>query len=319
MKQPVGKKATEPEEPAIEVEESETPETEAETGTEGSGDSEVESREALERRARVQGWRPKAEYRGSAPWVDAETYLERGLAIQPILQQRLRDSEERERANAASMAEMRSAMDRLREMAETAETRARESAEREFAKQKRELETRRQEAARVADVAAVETVSREIEALKPPAAPARAAATQPSSPAGDVAEKAAVDAFVAVEPWFKSDPEAAAFASARYGSLQKSRPELSHSERLAEVKRDVVRRFPEHFENEAARRPAAVTTPSGGGSVRRSKGWTWEDVPADVRTQADRDIAAVNKGRKDGKTYTRADFVKIFFSGQEKQ
>lgn len=39
----------------------------------------------LEKEARLYGWKPEAEYKGKAPWIDAETYVNRGREIAPIL------------------------------------------------------------------------------------------------------------------------------------------------------------------------------------------------------------------------------------------
>jgi hypothetical protein len=43
------------------------------------------SADEIETRARTMGWLPKEEFTGKAPWVDAETYVERGEQILPML------------------------------------------------------------------------------------------------------------------------------------------------------------------------------------------------------------------------------------------
>lgn len=63
---------------------------ESQTPREPSAD-EVAEQKALERQARAQGWRPKAEFKpdGTAEWVDAATFLERGAKFKRNMQRQI--------------------------------------------------------------------------------------------------------------------------------------------------------------------------------------------------------------------------------------
>lgn len=64
-------------------------ETGAGTGTEQPSADEIAETKALERQARAQGWRPKDEYKGEAPWTDAATFLERGAKFRKTMQREI--------------------------------------------------------------------------------------------------------------------------------------------------------------------------------------------------------------------------------------
>lgn len=290
----------------------------------------------VEARARLMGWKDKSEFdRPPERWVDAETFVARGENILPVLKENLHrveaalsDANRKIADMQADSAANAKAVEHIREMGVTAEVRAFERAKREIERERRETQKRLDEAAATADVAGVRTASAELAALKDPEPPKpapeapRREAPAPAPVVADVSEAAAVAKFAADNAsWFKPNSEAGDYASARYGSLLKERPGLSHTERLDEVRKAVVRRFPEVFENPAAREAPRVAAPSGTGPTGggRKRGWTFDDLPPDVKAVADKTIADLAKGYKGpkDKAYGRQDYVNTYFAGQE--
>lgn len=269
----------------------------------------------LEARARRFGWKDKSEFgAGRLPerWVDAETFLQRQETNLPVLKENLHRLEGRYEQSQAQIARLEAegtardaALTQLRDLTQTAELRA-------FERAKAELQGRIGEAAKVADVAAVNAAASELAALKQPAVlPQVARPAVATTPIVDQEELAAVQDFRRLEGWFTSDTAAQALAVAEYD--RQLRQPGSPKERLARVREAVAKRFPEHFpENPAAMRAAAVATPSGGGARPAGKLAGWNSLPADVRAVAGKMISDVNKGRKDGKTFTKEDYAATY-------
>lgn len=293
---------------------------------------------AIEARARASGWKDRDEFdRPPERWRSAKEFLEVQDRNVPVLRENLHRVEAQlgtlQATNAGLKDEvsgLRVAFEHVQSLAMTAEQRAYERAKTDFAKEKREIEARIDTAAATADVAGVKTAREALSALKEPVMvrteppPKVRTEVAPANPAGDPVETAAVQAFAAENRWFKSsshpdgNDEATEYASARYGTLQRTRPDLNHAQRLVEVKKSVSARFPELFTAPGAGSPQRVAAPSGGGPSRSgpSVGKSWNDVPSEDRAAAAKIISDVNKGRKDGKKFTEAEYAALYFQGK---
>ena len=289
-------------------------------------DKEAARAAGIEARARVFGWKDKSEFdRPPERWVDAGEYLRRQETNLPVLKENLHRLEGMYGTTKSELdgvkadnAALRASVDHLRDLTLTAETRA-------FERAQKEIRGRIAESAKVADVPAVEAATKELAELKAPVAAPPVAKPTAVANAPDPAELAAVQRFTAENAaWFGEgkDEVATAVAVAEYGRQMK-RAGLTPEARLAEARKAVEKRFPEHFApaekpvvpaNPAASRPAAVATPSGagGGSPPAGKDGGWSLIPADVRAAADKMIADVNKGRKDGKLFTRKEYAETY-------
>lgn len=290
-------------------------------------------RDEVEARARRLGWKDKHEFdRPPERWVDAQTYMERGEAALPVLRENfhrvesmLSAEQQQTRTLREDVAGLRTAFDHMAQMAHTSEQRAYERAKRDFQVEKRDLEERIDRSAAAADVQGARTAREALASLRepaPPQAPLQPAAPRPPQPAGpDPSELAAVRNFTARERWFKTpenpngNDEATEFAGARYSALQRSQPGLTHEERLERVRDAVQTRFAELFGNPAREAPARVASPSLGGapSPRPGTGTRWEDIPAADRPAAEKMLTDVNRGRKDGKTFTKGEYAELYF------
>lgn len=83
-------------------------EGEAET-TQQSSAEDIAEQKALERQARAQGWRPKAEFKpdGNNEWVDAATFLERGAKFKRNMQRQIDQLEAARARDAKTLAQFK--------------------------------------------------------------------------------------------------------------------------------------------------------------------------------------------------------------------
>lgn len=243
----------------------------------------------IEGQARRMGWRPKEEFdRPPARWVDAKTFVERGLAELPIVRERYRklDSQMANTvveltATKSKVEEQSSIIHEMREMLKSAEDRA-------YVRAARELAERERAAVEAADTAAYDRVQQERRDLEvtrrpppvttpaPPVAAAPPAAT-PAPPAPDPV----IEQWVAENPWFTTDPVLNSVAIAIDAQVKREHPEWTVSEQLAEAKRQVVARFPEKFENSRRAAPPAVMTSNNSPPRQRKKGI--KDLPKEFQ------------------------------------
>lgn len=220
-----------------------------------------------EARARAQGWVPKEEFRGPAEkWRDADEFVRRGEEELPILRERSRTLE---RKLAEVERENVSRYQRLEKMTEIALTR-----------QRQELQSRYEAAMRQAvesgDVQRYDQLrNQQYEAVtdfdKRTRAQIEEPAAQPGAPPPHV--QAAVQRWSAANTWFNSDPELNYAAQGVHVRLNREKPGLSIEENLAEVTKEMRRRFPDKFGT--TEREPAVVEGSGGrmaSGARRSPG-----------------------------------------------
>ena len=263
--------------------------------------------EALEteRRARLYGWKDKTEFdRPPERWKPAKEFLETQETNLPVLKENLHrlegkfgQTEQSLREVTDRLAGMTAAFEHMQGLAMTAEQRAFERAKKEFEREKTDLERTIDQAAGQADVTTVRNARQALAQLReptPPAAPERrpAPARVETAPAQDPAETAAITAFTASEKWFRT--------------------------RLSEVREAVSQTFPRLFAAPGGNDPVRVAAPSTTGPGRSTtlSGRGWNDIPAEDRSAAKKIIDDVNRGRKDGKKFTEAEYASTYWKGQ---
>jgi hypothetical protein len=239
----------------------------------------------VEARARKMGWRPKSEYeasgRDTSKFVSAEEFIRRGENELPVIRERFRKLEKLTDKQAKEISE---GTQLLRDLV------ANQKAERDKAVKKAiaELTTKRKEASAVGDADAVEAISGEIEEQKAELKkPVEAEREQKQEVA-----KAPPELIAWVEAnksWFEGDPEAHDFAVSVYGRLQAD-DSLTETERLAQTRARVAKRFPEHFTNTRRAQPGAVEAGNGGGGIGRGRAAQkgWGDLPRDAQDIGER-------------------------------
>lgn len=245
----------------------------------------------IEGRARAMGWRPKEEFRGPADkWVPAEEFVRRGEEILPIVNAKNKRLEEEVSSLKSQLGETTTVIKDFRDQYQRGVDAA-------YKRGRADLEKEREAAVAEGDTAKFKAVQAQIDELDTE----HRQAVQPAAPSeqprkdgqGDAPRKDGpqldpyVHTWVAENPWFNSDSEARAFASALDRDLMQSIPDIR--DRLSAVKEKVRKRFPELFSNPRRDSAASVATPSGNeGGGTRKKGPSYADLPADAKAACDR-------------------------------
>jgi hypothetical protein len=239
--------------------------------------------EAIEHRARVQGWRPEDEYRGKpGTWIDAETFLERGKEIKNFTK---RENERLQRELAATkqaLEEQGKTIEEIRQYHADMEKRAIEGA---IARLKRE----RSEALGAGNMALAEELGDEIDELKnaPSTVPAKKDAQAPAPTPTPTAPQ--MDPDVARwhkenASWYNQDEENEDLVAYADGMAQKlrTRDDLSVQEKLDELTARTKKAFPDRF---GTRKRTALTPGAGEGGGRegsRKSAKSVASLPADA-------------------------------------
>ena len=224
-----------------------------------------------EARARAQGWVPKEEFRGPADkWRDADEFVRRGEEELPILRERSRTLE---RKLAEIERENSTRYQRLEKLTEAALTRQRHDLQSRYEAAMRDAaatgDVQRYDQLRVQQYEAVSDFDKR---TRPPVEDQ----TQNDKNAAPAHEQAAVEQWVEKNSWFRSDEELNMAAQGVHMRLRRDKPGMSLSENLAEVAREVRRRYPDKFGSQE-RDPAVVEGSAGrmpSGGTRRSAGLT---------------------------------------------
>lgn len=256
-----------------------------------------------EARARRMGWHPKDEYeasgRDASRWVSAEDFIARGEAELPVLRDRNRNLDKKV-GNLEKKLDEGHAL--LRDLVASQAAREKKAVEKAIS----ELKAERRAASQAGDTERVEALSTEIEETQAAAAAAKPVEQRQEQARANVPQEV-VD-WAEANPWFNTNRAMHAIAVAHYGDLLENpaTKKLNETEKLARVKAEVVKRFPEAFAN--SRRSEAPAVESGNGGVRRpSGGKTWNDIPAEDRAIGARLIKA-------GAVKDQAAYAKDYFA-----
>lgn len=250
-------------------------------------------------RARRLGWRPEEEYSGKRPWVPADKFIETAENELPVLRENLRRLDnlyvKETTALKNEVTEIKQVLTDFREFSTRAEQRA-------YEKAKRELLEKRDVAVAHADTETFKAIDKEIAELdnsvKPPAPPERK--TDATKPPDDPA----IVAWVSENPWFTTDPAMAEYAKSQDAHLIRTKPGLSITERLAEVKERTRVEFPDKFGNPRREQASSVAEP-GAQTTRKKGGKTYDDLPADAKAACDKFVRTIPG-------YKREDYVKEY-------
>lgn len=271
----------------------------------------------VEARARLMGWKPKEEFRGdSSRWTDAETFVERGEKILPIVLERNRALEDKFNKQGQELGEVKTKLTEIGQAFVEYRDLASKAEERSYKRAKAELEARMAQAVDTADRAAFASARAELDALDPPPAPKRADDTirQVVPPPPQV--EPAVQDWINDNQWFNRDALMAGFATTLHGQLLKDKPGMSIADNLAEVRKEVMARFPEKFGNPKREGAAAVAAPAAAPRKGKSDKRTYDDLPADAKAACDKYVVMINAS-KPKVPYSREEYVKLYFAGEE--
>lgn len=207
------------------------------------------------------GWAPKDQWRGNPDeWKDAKAFLKTTVDINRTLSKD------------------------VRELKKTTERMAKTSAtimERALSEQREDLEHRFAAAVAANDPKAARDAQKALDQLDVP---------------GEATDH--MTDFVARNPWFEKDQDAAAYAFA-ICERNKTKPA---EEQLRLAEEAVKKRFPEHFPD--GKKPQPAVNDPGSRIAATPKGKTFADLPRDAQAAC---VQFEKKGVK------RADYVKSYF------
>ena len=309
-----------------------------------------QSQADLEKLARSNGWRPKAEFKGFGEWVDAAEYLRRNEEHLPIIKGRLKKTEEQLAAARADTAALRAevaagntqlasanqAVNDIREMLTTAEER---SYKRAVADLSKKMDTAiadgDQDAARAAR-AELESVTEEARKRAEKVATTKKTADDATQPRTDPAATAWIASDE--QAWYREIPGAKGWAEQMF--VDPKYKHLGVADRLAKISAEAPdvfgHKYPTYFkaaedddepekeepedkgaeeERVPARRAARVAQPRGTQGGARSREPTFEDLPPEAKAAYAREAKAVEdhgKAKGTGAKFTKEEYLATY-------
>lgn len=295
-----------------------------ETGGTGDRDDDVAE---VEGRARRLGWTPQDQFRGpKANWLPADQFVDKVEGEVPVMRERLRFQDDEIKKRDRQITELNGLFEEQSTLLRELVKKTRTGEQRDYESQRRAIKNRISEAAKSADLAAHAAAMEELEELeknRPTVEPERQPASKPNGddtdeqppprrrddrrPDGQRQQQHPqvsqdVEQWVGENPWFNTDRVANSAAVTLHG--QNIANGMSEADSLVDVRAEIERRFPEHFENGLRKAPAAVRTPSPPPRRQRT-GKTYDDLPADAKAQCDQYCRTI-------KGYTREEYVKDY-------
>lgn len=209
-------------------------------GADGGNDDDGSHELSVEQRARMQGWKPLAEFGGPRDqWRTAEDYLARADSEMPLLRSRLRAFEGR---IASLDRKLQESAEVIGDMSE----RLRSSDERAIKRARAELEAKRREAVAMADTDAFDAAERELTELDESRPKPKNGAAPAGQSNGAVPPPEVLD-WARNNPWFHADQGLRNAATAAHVALLNSEPNLSLAENLERVTRTMRAMYPDRL------------------------------------------------------------------------
>lgn len=225
------------------------------------------------------GWVPKEKFRGSEDdWVDAETFVQRGREINPILKAN-NDRLKKEIDDLKSkLEESTISVKEFKKFQEEAYARK----EQTYKEQIESLKTAKKEAIELGDGGRVIEIDDQIDEIKE--AQRQAKEVVQESPKKPEADPAFV-AWMEENSWYTKDKRLTALADAIGEEVKRENPNLIGKDFLEEVVARVKEEMPHKFED-GRKRVSSVEGSSTARSVSGKKR-TYDNLPADAKVACD--------------------------------
>lgn len=249
-----------------------------------------EVNEAVAKEARLFGWVPREEFRGSDDeWVDADVFVKRGKEINPILRKNnetlLKKLEEKSKEIDSIKADVQEFKKFQKESFERKQV--------ELEVQIAELKTRKREAIAEGNGDLVVDIDDQIDEIKEAQREAKEEAKKKpeaeAPKAADIPEDPALQAWLGKNTWFGQDTEMTDMANGLGASVRRQFPHLSGQAFLDKLDDKIVEYFPQKVLGNKARGSAVDSS----GDVRGGSGngkKSYDNLPADAKQACDRFI-----------------------------
>jgi hypothetical protein len=247
----------------------------------------------IEKEARIFGWVPKEEFRGSeTDWVDADVFVKRGKEINPILRKN-------NELLMKKLDEKAKEIDSIKADVETFKKFQKESFERksaEYEVQIAQLKTKKREAIAAGDGDTVVDIDDQIDSLKEAQREAKQEAQKkPEEPKKTEAQASVPDdpelqSWLGRNQWFGEDTEMTDMANGLGASVRKQFPHLTGRAFLDKLDEKIVEYFPQKVLGNKAKGSAVDSTSNVRGGTSSGKK-SYDNLPNDAKEACDRFIA----------------------------
>jgi hypothetical protein len=237
--------------------------------------------EDIEVKARDMGWAPKDEFRGKPElWVDAETYVERGEHVLPIVKaekKRLEGEVQTLKGEVSTLQQLvKAGQESIEEFKKYHDEDSKRRVETAVAKLKAEMKQAREEG----------DIDREMEASD---ALAELRAAPPAKTNGeakpDFTKQPWFQGWLQDNAWYGVDKEKTAYAQGQAVFLNMSGSPLRERAYLDEIAKLVQDKYPDI---NPRREAAGKVEGARSGSSQSSSDRSYQDLPADVKTTCDK-------------------------------
>ena len=246
----------------------------------------------VEKEARIFGWVPKEEFRGSeSDWVDAEVFVKRGKEINPILRKNNELLMKKLDEKAKEIDSIKASVEEFKKFQK--ESFERKSAEYEI--QIAQLKTKKREAIAAGDGDTVVDIDDQIDSLKEAQKEAKKEAEKKPEPAKTEAQASVPDdpelqSWLGRNQWFGQDQEMTDMANGLGTSVRKQFPHLTGRAFLDKLDEKIVEYFPQKVLGNKAKGSAVDSTGNVRGGTSSGKK-SYDNLPADAKEACDRFIA----------------------------
>jgi hypothetical protein len=243
-----------------------------------------------EKEARIFGWVPKEEFRGSEEdWVDADVFVKRGKEINPILRKNNELLMKKLDEKAKEIDSIKASVEEFKKFQK--ESFERKTAEYEI--QIAELKSRKREAIAEGNGDLVVDIDDQIDSLKEAQRDAKEAAKakpEPEQPAqASIPEDPELQSWLGRNTWFGQDTEMTDVANGLGASVRRQFPHLTGRDFLDKLDDKVKEYFPHKFAGNKSKGSAVDSSGSvrGSGSTQKK---SYDNLPADAKEACDRFI-----------------------------
>ena len=244
----------------------------------------------VEKEARIFGWVPKEEFRGSEDdWVDAEVFVKRGKEINPILRKN-------NELLMKKLDEKAKEIDSIKASVEEFKKFQKESFERkqaEYEVQIAELKSKKREAIAEGNGDLVVDIDDQIDSLKEAQRDAKEAAKAKPEPEqtaqATIPDDPELQSWLNRNQWFGTDTEMTDMANGLGASVRKQFPHLTGRDFLDKLDDKIKEYFPQKVLGNKAKGSAVDSSGSVRGSGSTGKK-SYDNLPADAKEACDRFI-----------------------------
>ncbi len=244
----------------------------------------------IEKEARIFGWVPKEEFRGSEDdWVDADVFVKRGKEINPILRKN-------NELLMKKLEEKAKEIDSIKASVEEFKKFQKESFERkqaEYEVQIAELKSKKREAIAEGNGDLVVDIDDQIDSLKEAQRDAKEAAKAKPEPEqtaqATIPDDPELQSWLNRNQWFGTDTEMTDMANGLGASVRKQFPHLTGRDFLDKLDDKIKEYFPQKVLGNKAKGSAVDSSGSVRGSGSTGKK-SYDNLPADAKEACDRFI-----------------------------